>query len=295
MLVKKMVITTVLMLLLCMTPGTSDLAIHTGTSADHGECSLPANAMGGPVTIASPPAPFLIAGYVFDELGAPCIEPVVTITNLNTSEHWTAHTSASSHYYQLSLASDPDISVGTVVQFNATGLQGIHPTVIEHTVTQDEVNTGGLYNYTITILTEPVSFDTGTSDEPYPSIHGVHNGTIKPDRQIEANAIYTYACPGTGGHAKYARIWGNEVDAVAIWNGYTGNWHKLTFNNSFTLYANETYNYTIRTGSYPLIIHVQSGAYKASGGEITCAESRDANGITHENWIPAIRLWHEGG
>jgi hypothetical protein len=244
--------------------------------------------------IVPPPAPYVICGYVFDELGTPCNNPQVTITNLNTREHWRAEMSASSHYYHLSLASGVDLAVGEVLQFNATGLQGIHPTVIEHTVTQDEVNTGGLYNFTITLETEPVSFDTGTSDNPYPSIPGVYNGTIKPDRQIEANAIYTYACPGTGGHAEYVRIWGTGVDEVASWNGYTGDWRNLTFNESFVLHQHETYNYTIRTGSYPQIIHTHSEAYEAYGGEITCTEFRDANGITHENWLPAIRLWHEG-
>jgi len=62
--------------------------------------------------------------------------------------------------------------------------------------------------------------------------------------------LYTYPCPGTGGHTEYA--------VEASWNGYTGDWHNLTFNNSFTLYANETYNYTIRTGSYPQIIRASS-------------------------------------
>ena len=92
--------------------------------------------------------------------------------------------------------------------------------------------------------------------------------------------LYTYPCPGTGGHTEYA--------VEASWNGYTGDWHNLTFNNSFTLYANETYNYTIRTGSYPQIIHEQS--WNATGGKITCSEFVDVNGKRHEGWIPAIRL-----
>jgi hypothetical protein len=292
--VNKVVITTVLILILCTTHGASDLAVQTVTIADPGRGSLSANATGGTVTITLPPAPFVISGYVFDELGTPCTEPVVIITNLDTSEHWNADTSASSHYYQLSLTSGLDISLGELLEFTVTGLQGVLPTVIEHVVTQEAMNTGGLYNFNITLETIPVSFDTGALDDPYPSIRGVHNGTIKPDRQLEANAIYTYACPDTGGHAEYARIWGNGVDAVATWNGYKDDWHNLTFNNSFTLYTNETYNYTIRTGSYPQIICAHSGVYEASGGEITCEEFRDANGIVHENWIPAIRLWHDG-
>ncbi len=131
-------------------------------------------------------------------------------------------------------------------------------------------------------------FDTGLPASPYPSISGTHNGTITPNRTITVSSLYTYPCAGTGGHTEYVRIWGNGVDAVATWNGYTGDWHNITFNNSFTLYANQTYNYTIRTGSYPQIIHEPS--WNAIGGIITCSEFVDINGKQHEGWIPAIRL-----
>ncbi len=135
-------------------------------------------------------------------------------------------------------------------------------------------------------------FDTGAPDSPYPSIMGVHNGTIIPDQEIEVNRIYTYACPGTGGHTEYARIWGNGVNAHANWSGYTGNWHNLTFNTTFTLEPGKEYNYTIRTGSYPQIIH-HPGEYNATGGKIACNEFIDANGKKYTGWIPAIKLWWE--
>jgi hypothetical protein len=132
-----------------------------------------------------------------------------------------------------------------------------------------------------------MTFDTGTG--AYPSISGIHNGTITPFFDINVSELYTYPCPGTGGHTEYLKIWkGSEVIAERTWNGYTGDWHNLTFDNSFTLYANETYNYTICTGSYPQIIHEQS--YNATGGVITCTEFVDRNGMWHEGWIPAIRL-----
>ncbi|MCW3137332.1 MAG: cohesin domain-containing protein [Methanophagales archaeon] len=137
-----------------------------------------------------------------------------------------------------------------------------------------------------------VIFDTGAPDSPYPSIMGVHNGTITPNRRIEVNRIYTYACPGTGGHTEYARIWGNGVDAHANWSGYTGNWHNLKFNTAFTLEPGKEYNYTIRTGSYPQIIH-HPGEYNATGGKIACNEFIDANGKKYTGWIPAIKLWWE--
>jgi len=132
-------------------------------------------------------------------------------------------------------------------------------------------------------------FDTG--EGTYPSISGTFNGTITPSIEVvNITTLYTYPCPGTGGHTEYAVIsYSNgTVIAEAYWNGYTGDWHNLTFNNSFTLYGNQTYNYTIHTGSYPQIIHQHE--YNATGGVITCEEFVDVNGKRHEGWIPAIRL-----
>jgi hypothetical protein len=133
-------------------------------------------------------------------------------------------------------------------------------------------------------------FDTDSTTNPYPSISGTHNGTIKPLYDIvNITTLYTYPCAGTGGHTEYVKIWNStDWNVTATWNGYTGDWHNITFNNSFTLYANETYNYTIRTGSYPQIIHKPS--HNATGGVITCSEFVDINGKQHEGWIPAIRL-----
>ena len=91
------------------------------------------------------------------------------------------------------------------------------------------------------------------------------------------HALYTYPYADIGNHTEYVKIWNNTTgwNVTATWNGYIGDWHNLTFNNSFTLYANETYNYTICTGSYPQIIHEPS--WNATGGVITCAEFVDIN------------------
>jgi len=143
-------------------------------------------------------------------------------------------------------------------------------------------------SYNISVV--QVFFDTGTSANPYPSISGTHNGTIRPDETITVGKLYTYPCVATAGHSEYIAILylNGTMIAEASWNGYSGDWHNLTFNNSFTLYANETYNYSIRTGSYPQIIHATS--CNATGGRITCSEFVDINGKRHEDWIPAIRL-----
>ena len=131
-------------------------------------------------------------------------------------------------------------------------------------------------------------FDTGTGT--YPSIMGTHNGTIEPLHNITVNKMYTYPCAGTGGHSEYVWIHGNGINESATWNGYrgAGDYHYIEFSEQFTLEATVTYNYTIKTGSYPQIHH--NTTLTVSDGEISCAEFIDANGNIYYDWIPAIRL-----
>jgi subtilisin family serine protease len=138
-------------------------------------------------------------------------------------------------------------------------------------------------------LTENI-FDTSSPANPYPSIPGTHNGSIKLNQTINVSKIYTYPCLGTGGHTEYARIWNSTWDgAEAHWNGYVGDWCNISFDETFTLVVNETYDYTIRTGSYPQIHH--TSALQTASGWINCTQFTDANGKTYNDWIPAIRLW----
>ncbi|MFZ2070248.1 MAG: hypothetical protein WAV32_01320 [Halobacteriota archaeon] len=129
-------------------------------------------------------------------------------------------------------------------------------------------------------------FDTGSGT--YPSIMGTHNGTIKPSNNITVHKLYTYSCVGTGGHTEFVRIYGNGMDKSASWKGYRDDWHNITFDSTFTLEANKTYDYTIITGSYPQIIHAKSK--EVTGGAINCTEFIDANGKIYNDWIPAIKL-----
>ena len=135
---------------------------------------------------------------------------------------------------------------------------------------------------------EFASFDTGPSSNPYPSISGIHNGTIKLNKTIVVSKLYTYPCQGTGGHSEYVKIWNDSWNVTARWEGYTKDWHNITFCEPFILKTNETYNYTVKTGSYPQIIHETS--FNTTGGIITCTTFIDANGKSYDNWIPAIKL-----
>ena len=149
-----------------------------------------------------------------------------------------------------------------------------------------------LHNFVVEL---PPIFDTGKSKNPYPSIAGIHNGTIKPSQNINVSRLYTYPCAGTGGHTESIKLYENDtLIANGTWNGYKGDYHTITLHNVstgapyVTLLEEQEYNYSIRTGSYPQIIHNQT--FTNEYGKITCTSFVDANGKTYTDWIPAIRL-----
>ncbi len=157
---------------------------------------------------------------------------------------------------------------------------GLGDTLLPYTSSGGIVN-GGDWHPLVSV------FDTGTGS--YPSISGTFTGTITPSRNLTVSTLYTYPCEGTGGHTKSIELYENTtLIASGVWEGYQSDWHNLTFNNSITLYANRTYNYTIVTGSYPQIIHAESK--EVAGGKITGKEFLDSNDQRHVGWIPAIRL-----
>jgi len=142
---------------------------------------------------------------------------------------------------------------------------------------------------------EKYTFDTGRPKNPYPSIMGTHKGEIKPSCNITVSKLYTYPCPGTGGHTESIELYENgALIANGTWEGYAGDWHNITLHNVtgapyVRLLKGHRYNYTIVTGSYPQIIHAKEHEAK-EGGNITCSEFIDANGNRYNDWIPAIRL-----
>ncbi len=115
--------------------------------------------------------------------------------------------------------------------------------------------------------------------------------TVAHDGTIIVQKMYTYSYPGTGGHSEYAAFY--DLNGTKLsegrWNGYQDvDYQYITFDDPFTLEIGKTYDYTIKTGSYPQMIHKQMHA--ADNGTITCTEFTDANGNTYNDWIPAIRL-----
>jgi hypothetical protein len=144
---------------------------------------------------------------------------------------------------------------------------------------------------TAIIGSTPKALDTGTSATPYPSISGTYRGTItvSPEHDIAASRLYTYTCPGTGGHTEFVRIENGTWNVTATWGGYQGEWQTLYFDAPVTLRAEKTYNYTLVTGSYPQSIHARNHT-TLDGSVITCTEFLDANSWRYSDWIPTMRL-----
>ena len=246
----------------------------------------------------TPTIPFVIHGYVFYEDGSECKKPMMNITNLNSGAEWQAETNESSNYYQLVLVNGTDVNASEMLQFDVKSPDGSQLNITSHKVTLEEINNGGIFNFNITLeapeAPTALTFDTGTPANPYPSISGTHNGTITPYVTIyNVSKLYTYPCPGTGGHTEYVAFYSdpNRTEKITEghWNGYASDWHNVSFS-PFTMLAKHTYYYTIKTGSYPQIHHAPVVEAEGGMGIINCSSFVDANGRSYTNWIPAIRL-----
>ncbi len=248
------------------------------------------------VLVVAEPTPFVINGEIFDADGNPCNDPSVNVTNTNTGSGLDTETYPGSNYFQLVLSSGTHLNASETLRFEVTNSDRTQSKIEEHSVTEDEICDGGLFDFNITLApTTALVFDTGVSANPYPSIFGTHNGTITPVQNITINRMYTYPCTGTGGHTEYVRIWNDseDVNGEGNWGGYQGDYHNITISSVITLVKGYEYNYTIRTGSYPQIIHASQEHKAKEGGNITCTKFTDANGKTYGGWIPAIRLWRK--
>ncbi|MBN1762278.1 MAG: hypothetical protein JW878_04265 [Methanomicrobia archaeon] len=177
--------------------------------------------------------------------------------------------------------SDTGLCNATICQANAA---------CDGKVPREVCGTGSICNYNCECQEgSKAIFDTEQKVTPYPSISGTYTGVIRPRETLVVSTLYTYPCPGTGGHTEYARIWNSSwKGAEAHWEGYVDDWHTISFNKTFTLLEGETYYYIIRTGSYPQMYH--SDALQTPTGWINCTMFIDSNGNAYNDRVPAIRL-----
>ena len=110
--------------------------------------------------------PFEIAGYVHFSDGSACLDPTVTITNLDTGAVLSIMTLPSSNYYQAKPAPlQNEISEGDVLEFKASA--GTDSAVIEHHISASDLNSGALY-LNITLGTASTTTGSGVGGPPLP-------------------------------------------------------------------------------------------------------------------------------
>jgi len=137
---------------------------------DHHPLMAPFENYPAPAVPPTPPKPFLIHGWVNYSNGTAVLNPNVTITNLNTSEVFTAETSPASNYYQVSTTSC-NISAGNVLHFHVSDT---NTTEFNHTVTQDEIDNGGFMQNITIVPAVPMP------DLLVTAINAYHNNTSCP-------------------------------------------------------------------------------------------------------------------
>jgi hypothetical protein len=97
---------------------------------------------------AQPPTSFHVYGGVKYNNGTNLLGPNVTVTNLNSTEVFTAETNASYNYYQLVTASW-NVSARDVLRFNAT--DNDNSVEFNVTVTVENMTNGGLFEQNIVV------------------------------------------------------------------------------------------------------------------------------------------------
>jgi uncharacterized repeat protein (TIGR01451 family) len=96
-----------------------------------------------------PRTSFLVSGFVSDVFG-PVNNPTVIVTNLNTSEVFTAETIEDSSYYQVLTSSEHVCCVGNALHFNVSDNGNKNITI--HVVTEEDITAGGFeQNITVTV------------------------------------------------------------------------------------------------------------------------------------------------
>jgi hypothetical protein len=205
--------------------------------------------MAAPAMALEPSTPFAISGHIFDADGNPCNDPWVRITNLNTTMSWDANNSSTSNYYQLALDSD-DVSVDNVLSIEASGCS--QSKTVEHTVTQSEIDVGGIFDFNITLEAHVVP---------------------EPDLIVES------ITPNCGGY-----LFGNESNEICavIKNAGTGN--AGAFNVSFVLNGySETVTVSALAAGTNETVCITDPTIRNAGDAVTITVTADSSSEVDES------------
>ncbi|CAD6491527.1 MAG: hypothetical protein ANIMEMIM_00157 [Candidatus Argoarchaeum ethanivorans] len=149
-------------------------------------------------TPPSPSTPYVICGRVFYKNGTACNNPTVNITNMNNSRQWQAETNVSYNFYQITLAGGTDLNATEILQFNVKAPDASQFNTTSHTVTRDEIDGGGLFNFNITLKAPEtpfiiygwVNYDNGSAcNDPMVNITNTNTSITW---QAETHSGYNY-------------------------------------------------------------------------------------------------------
>ena len=151
---------------------------------------MPADSYSFTILELVPSTPSLISGWANNSAGNPVNNPLVNVTNTNTSEVFTAETVADSNHYQV-MVSYEDVSAGNVLHFYARDDSG-NVEEFDHTVTGAETNAGGFeenitirFPYTDLIVTGIDAYHNATG---YPACFNLSNEIDITVENIGTNA-----------------------------------------------------------------------------------------------------------
>jgi hypothetical protein len=109
---------------------------------------------------------------------------------------------------------------------------------------------------------------------------------IEPPTSVEQDDNVTFDVCFSESASYVISIKNSSGVVVKSWSGTEKDPEPMTWT---TTTSDAPGDYTIKTGSYPQIIHEHE--FSATGGTITCTVFVDANGREYADRIPAIKLW----
>ena len=228
--------------------------------------------------VPPPVTPFMIYGWVFNKDGSECTNPTVNVTNTNTSTQWQAETHSSYNFYQLILDTT-NVSEGNVLEFNATDGEVYNTT--NYTVTQDDINRGGIFDFNLTL---PSLITEG------PTVDSI---TITPDDSGGEAGVLIDPIPGSNKNVTITAVvsdpngW-NNIDTVIA--NITGPGIGIVADSpvSLSLISNDT-NTATYNGTFNMSFYYANGTYTVN---VTATDNSSLTGsnLTTFNYTTAIAL-----
>jgi len=198
--------------------GSFNLTVTVDTENAIDEFDETNNAMTVMVTVERASTPFLVSGMVNYDNGDAAPNPFMTVTNQGTSDEFTVKTATGSNCY-CALTDSRRVSVGDTIRITTT--DGINSNETNHTVTTNDMNSGG-FGEDLVLTTTPdltitkISLKTpGYANEENVLVVGVKNigradtGSFNASLSVDGTPMddQTVSSLAVGETAEFEYIW----------------------------------------------------------------------------------------